>query len=381
VIPRTLFDDEHELFRESVRSFIEREITPYHADWEHDGVVSRDAWRKAGEMGLLCCTVPEEYGGMGASFLYSIVVMEEMARAGATGPFFHLHSEIVAPYILHYGSEEAKQQWLPQMVSGEAIGAIAMSEPEAGSDLQSIRTFARPDGDDFVIDGQKVFISNGQLADVVIVAAQTEPGAGAKGITLFVVDATTPGFGRGRLLEKIGLKAQDTSELFFSGVRVPRSHVLGEPGNGFAQLMTELAQERLLQAIRAVATAEAALEWTIDYTTGRQAFGRAIADFQNTQFKLAEVAAANAVNRVFVDRCIELHLEQALTAIDAAMCKLVTTDALVKNIDECLQLFGGWGYMWEYPIARAFADARQARLAGGSAEIMKHLISRDLLRR
>jgi alkylation response protein AidB-like acyl-CoA dehydrogenase len=379
MLPRTLFSDEHDAFRASVQSFITKEIAPYHAQWEKDGVVSRDVWAKAGETGLLCCSVPAEYGGPDAGFLYSVVVMEELARAGFTGPFFHLHSEIVAPYILHYATEDAKQKWLPRMVDGSAIGAIAMSEPEAGSDLQSIRTSAREDGDDFILDGQKVFISNGQLADVIIVAAQTKPGSGAEGITLFLVDATTSGFERGRPLEKIGLKAQDTSELFFNGVRVPRSHVLGNPGDGFAQLMTELAQERLMQGIRAVAAAEAVLAWTIEYTTQRQAFGRPVSEFQNTRFQLAEVATSNAVLRNFVDRCIELHLESRLDAIDAAMCKLAATDALVENVDKCLQLFGGWGYMLEYPIARAYIDARQAKLAGGSTEIMKHLISRSLL--
>jgi acyl-CoA dehydrogenase len=267
------------------------------------------------------------------------------------------------------------------MARGEVIGAIAMTEPSGGSDLQAIRTAALKAGDDYVINGQKVFVSNGQLADVIVLAAQTSPGTRAKGITLFLVESDRPGVTRGRRLEKIGLKAQDTSELFFSDVRVPATNVLGDVGAGFAYLIAELPQERLVQALRAVATCEAAIEWTVEYTGKREVFGQTVLSFQNTQFKLAELTALTAAQRAFVDRCLDLHLANALSAVDAAMLKLTTTEALGKVVDECLQLFGGWGYMWEYPIARAFADARQARIAGGTTEVMKLIIARELIRK
>ncbi len=379
MIPRTLFGPEHDLFRESVSAFVETEIVPFHAQWEEAGVVPRELWRQAGEAGFLCTAIPEEYGGQGGDFLFSLVVAEELSAVGATGPFFHLHSDIVAPYILRYGSEEQKHAWLPKMASGEAVGAIAMSEPRGGSDLQRIETTATRDGDGWVLDGQKVFISNGQLADVVVVAAQTERGAGARGVTLFVVDAKRPGFERGRPLDKIGLKAQDTSELFFTGVRLGDDDVLGEVGRGFAQLMTELPQERLLQAARSITAAEAALRWTIEYTTDREAFGQPVASFQNTQFKLAELASDLAAQRCFVDRCVELHLAGELSGVDAAMAKLNASELHCRLVDECLQFFGGWGYMREYPIARAYADARQTKLAGGSVEVMKVIIARSIL--
>ena len=379
MIPRTLFSEEHELFRETVQEFVQREVLPYHAEWEKAGVVSRDVWRRAGEAGLLCTAIPEEYGGQGGDFLFSLVVAEELMAAGATGPFFHLHSDIVAPYILRYGTEEQKLRWLPKMATGEAIGALAMSEPRGGSDLQRIETVAEPDGDGWILNGKKVFISNGQLADLLVVAAQTERGAGARGVTLFVVETDTPGFSRGRPLDKIGLKAQDTSELFFSDLRLPPDSVLGEVGQGFAQLMTELAQERLIQALRSIAAAESAIRWTIEYTSEREAFGQPIASFQNTQFKLAELTAATAAQRCFIDRCVELHLERKLSAVDAAMAKLNATELHCRVMDECLQFFGGWGYMLEYPIARAYADARQTKVAGGSVEIMKLIISRSIL--
>ncbi len=381
MIPRTIYSGEHELFRDGVRAFIEAEVTPHHAAWEAAGIVSREVWRNAGKAGLLCCAIPEAYGGAGADFLFSAVVVEELARAGATGPAFYLHSDIVAPYILHYGSEALKRRWLPGMASGETIGAIAMTEPGAGSDLQAIRTRAIRDGDHYVIDGQKTFISNGQLADVVIVVAKTEPGEKAKGISLILVERGMPGFERGRNLEKVGYKAQDTSELFFDGVRVPASNLLGEAeGQGFVQLMQQLPQERLLVAIRCATSIEAALEWTLDYTTQRQAFGRPLAQFQNTRFKLADIKTAAAVCRVFVDRCIALHADGALTAEDAAMAKLHATELLCRVVDDCVQMHGGYGYMWEYPVARAWADSRMSRIAGGSSEIMREIIGRDLLK-
>ncbi len=379
MIPRTLFSSDHQLFRESVRSFVATEILPHHSAWEDAGVVPRSVWEQAGAAGFLCTAVPEEYGGQGGDFLFSLVVAEELASAGATGPFFHLHSDVVAPYLLRYGSEQQKSEWLPAMARGTAIGAIAMSEPRGGSDLQRIETTATRSGSDWVIDGQKVFISNGQLADLVIVAAQTEHGSGAKGVTLFLVEGDREGFTRGRPLDKIGLRAQDTSELFFTNVRVPGTNVLGEVGRGFAHLMTELAQERLLQAARSISASEAAMAWTIEYTTDREAFGRPVAAFQNTQFKLAELTALIAAQRCFVDRCVELHLANELTAADAAMAKLNAAELHCRVVDECLQFFGGWGYMREYPIGRAYVDARQTKLAGGSIEVMKLIIARSIL--
>lgn len=379
MIPRTIFSPDHELFRETVRRFVEREITPHHAAWEEAGAVPREAWRKAGAAGLLCCNIPEEYGGMGGDFLHSAIVLEELARAGASGPAFSLHSDIVAPYILHYGTEEQKRRWLPTMATGDALACVAMTEPSGGSDLQNIKTTAIRDGDDYVLNGQKVFITNAQGADVVVVAAKTDPSARGKGISLILVETDRPGFRRGKPLHKIGCKAMDTSELFFSDVRVPVGNLLGEEGRGFKQLMTELAQERLVQAVRAVATCEAALQWTLDYTTSRAAFGQTLADFQNTQFKLAEMKAEIAMQRVYVDRCLELHLDKGLDSVDAAIAKMQTTELQGRVTDACLQLHGGWGYMWEYPIARAYADARMSRIAGGSIEVMKQIIARDML--
>ena len=379
MIPRKLFGDEHEIFRRTVRRFVEQEVSPHHAAWEDSGVVPRSAWLKAGEAGLLCCAIPAEYGGMGGDFLHSTVVIEELARAGATGPAFSLHSDIVAPYIFHYGTEAQKRKWLPPMATGEALAAIAMTEPSGGSDLQGIRTVARRDGDDFVISGQKVFITNAQGADVIVVACKTDLAARAKGISLFLVEKDRPGLGLGRLLKKVGCKAMDTSELFFDQVRVPMANLLGEENRGFYQLMSELAQERLIQAVRATATAEAALQWTIDYVSQREAFGRTIGDFQNTQFTLAEVHAEIALCRAYVDRCVALHLSQGLDAVDAAVAKMTCTEMQGRILDRCLQLFGGWGYMWELPIARAFADARMARIAGGSIEVMKHIIGRNIM--
>jgi acyl-CoA dehydrogenase len=378
VISRTLFDEQHEIFRDSVRRYIEQEIVPHHADWEKLGQVPRGAWLKAGEAGLLCCNVPEEYGGLGGSFLHSAIVIEELARVGVTGPAFPLHSDIVAPYLVIYGDEPIKRRWLPRMASGESLGAIAMTEPSGGSDLKSMRTTAVRDGGEFLINGQKVFITNAQNADIIVLACKTDPTAGYKGISLILVETDRPGFKRGHCLEKIGHKAQDTSEIFFSDVRVPAGNLLGEAGRGFYQLMQQLAQERLVQAVKSTAAAEAALQWTIDYTSQRKAFGNRVADFQNTQFKLADLHASIAVCRVFVDRCLELHVRKALDAVDAAIAKLRSSELLTQTVDECLQLFGGWGYMWEMPIARAYADARMARLAAGTSEMMRQIIARDI---
>lgn len=381
MIPRTIFSVEHEIFRDQVHRFAERELAPHHAAWEEAGVVPREAWLKAGAAGLLLCNVPEEEGGSGGDFLHSAIVIEELSRLGLTGPAFSLHSDIVAPYLLHYGTAAQKHRWLPPMARGEALAAVAMTEPQGGSDLQAIRTSAIRDGDEYVISGQKIYITNAQGADVVVVAAKTDPAARASGVSLILVETDRPGFARGKPLKKVGCKAMDTSELFFDGVRVPVSNLLGVEGRGFAQLMTELAQERLVQAVRGLAAAEAALAWTITFTTGRAAFGQTIADFQNTQFRLAEMHAECAVHRVFVDRCLEVHLQGKLDAVDAAIAKLQATELQGRVLDQCVQLHGGAGYMWEYPVARAWADARMARIAGGSVEVMKQIIARSILPR
>ena len=378
MIPRTLFSPEHELFRESVRKFFEREAVPFHAQWEKDGHIDRALWNKAGEAGMLCSHIPEQYGGMGADFLYSAVVIEEQSRLGLTGVGFSLHSDIAAPYILHYGSEAQKQHYLPKLVSGELVTAIAMTEPGTGSDLQGVKTTAVLDGDEYVINGSKTFITNGWLADLVIVVAKTDSKAGAKGISLFLVETSTPGFSRGKRLEKVGMKAQDTSELFFQDVRIPRDNLLGKEGMGFVYLMQELPQERLTVGVGALASAEAAVQWTLDYTRERKAFGRPVADFQNTRFKLAEMTTEVQIGRVFVDRCLELHLNGKLDVPTAAMLKYWGTDLQCKVIDECVQLHGGYGYMWEYPIARAWADSRVQRIYAGTNEIMEEIISRAL---
>ena len=378
MIPRTLFSDEHEIFRQTARRFAETEVAPHHAKWEKDGIVPRETWLSAGEKGLLCPDIPEEYGGAGGDFLMTAILTEELARIGATGPAFHLHSGIVVPYVLHYGSEDQKRHWLPKMVSGETITAIAMSEPSAGSDLQAMRTTARMDGNHYVLDGQKVFISNGTIADVVIVCAKTDPKARGKGISLIMVETGTEGFTRGRNLDKIGYHAQDTSELFFDNCRVPATNLVGEENRGFIQLVQQLPQERLIIALRSATVVEAALDWTVQYTSDRQAFGRPVIGFQNTRFKLAEVKSKAVMLRAYIDRCIELHLTGDLTADDAAMAKLMSTEIMCEVLDDCLQLHGGMGYMWETPIARAWADNRMARIAGGSSEIMKEIIGRTL---
>jgi acyl-CoA dehydrogenase len=380
MIERALFSEEHEIWRTTVRRFVEKEIVPYHAQWEHDGIVPRELWRKAGAQGMLCCTVPEEYGGLGLDYLFDVVVFEELWRVGASGPGFLIHTDLVATYILSFGTDEQKRHWLPKMVSGEAIGSLGMTEPHAGSDLKAVRTQAVRDGNEFVINGQKVFISNGQLCDVVVLATKTDNGAGANGITLFLVESNRQGFNRGRNLEKLGMKAQDTSELFFENVRVPPSNMLGAEGRGFPQMMTKLAQERLAQAIRSATVVETVIEWTVDYTAERKAFGQTIADFQNTQFVLADLKARSVMARVFTDRCIGLFMQGKLDAVDAAMAKLVTSELHCEAVDKCLQLFGGWGYMWEYPICRAYADARVVKIAGGSVEVMKTIIAREIFK-
>jgi acyl-CoA dehydrogenase len=378
VIPRTLFADEHEVYRATVRRFIETEITPFHADWEKQGAVPRELWRKAGAAGLLCANVPEEYGGFGAGFLYDVVLAEELGRAGATGPGFIVHSDMVASYILTFGTEAQKRTWLPRMVSGELIGALGLTEPGGGSDLKALRTRAERDGADYLINGQKTYISNGQLCDLVVLACKTDPEAGAGGVSLIVVESTAAGFERGRRLDKLGLKAQDTSELFFRDVRVPVTNRLGEEGAGFKMAMHKLAQERLIISASAVAVCEAVLGWTVDYTKDRKAFGKPIAEFQNTRFKVAELAAQTQSARVFVDRCIGLAAADALDSTDAAMLKMLTTELQCKVVDECLQFFGGYGYILEYPIARAYIDSRVRRIAGGSSEVMREIVARRI---
>lgn len=375
---RDLFSSDHESFRDSVRRFVAAELVPFHAEWERAGVVPREVWRKAGAAGLLCCDLPEAYGGPGADWLYNVVVVEELAYAGMTGPGFTVHSDMVAPYILSWGSEDLKREWLPKMASGEAIGAVGMTEPGAGSDLKELRTRAVRDGECYVIDGQKVYISNGQNCDFVLLAAKTDLEAGAKGVSIILTESSREGFVKGTNLDKIGLKAQDTSELFFSNVRVPVTNLLGGEGEGFRMLMTKLARERLTQAVRSICVAEAAIRWTVDHTRERKAFGGTIADFQNTQFVLAQLEAETSALRVYTDWCIARYLTNELTPVDAAKAKLLVTDLHTRVVDQCLQFFGGYGYMTEYPISRAYIDARITRIAGGASEVMKQIIARDL---
>lgn len=374
---RTVFRDDHEHFRTQVQRFIEKEITPFHAQWEKDGIVPKSVWAKAGQEGLLNCMLPEPYGG-GGDFGHSAVLIEEMGKVNASGPGFNLHSEIVAPYIFRYGTPEQKDRWLPAMASGEVIGAIAMTEPGTGSDLKAVRTTAKREGDSYIINGQKTFITNGQNADLIIVVCKTDPDLGAKGISLICVDANTPGFSKGRKLEKIGLHAQDTSELFFDNVKVPVSNRLGEENAGFSYLMHELAQERLVIAVRAAASIESFLEKTIAYTRDRKTFGQSVFDYQNTRFRLAEAKAQSTMLRVFVDQCIALHLDKALSPAQAAMAKLNATEMQGRLLDMFLQMHGGYGYMSEYGIGQAWIDARIGRIYGGSDEIMKEIIARTL---
>ena len=379
MIPRTLFSDEHEIFRASVRKFLENECAPHHERWEEQGHIDREVWNKAGAQGFLCPSVPEAWGGAGTDFLYNCVIDEEIAGAGLSGIGWGLHNDIVAPYLVNYGSQYVKDTFLPRMATGELVGAIAMSEPGAGSDLQSVKTTAIRDGDHYVLNGSKIFITNGWLSDLVIVVAKTDPAQGAKGTSLILVEAGTPGFSKGRKLKKVGMKAQDTAELFFDNVRVPVANLLGEEGMGFIYLMQELPQERLSVAVNAVAATESALRLTVDYVKERKAFGKPVSAFQNTQFKLAEMDSELTAMRVFIDRCIELHLQGKLDIPTAAKTKLLSTDLQCKIIDECVQLHGGYGYMWEYPIARAWADSRVQRIYAGTNEVMKVIISRSLL--
>ena len=381
MIERTLFSAEHEQFRDAFGRFMDQHIAPFHAAWEEQGYVDRQVWHRAGGDGFLCMSLPEALGGAGADKLYSVVQMEELARAGFTGIGFGLHSEIVAPYLAHYGTPEQQRRYLPRLASGEMVGAIAMSEPAAGSDLQGIQTTAVREGDHYRINGSKTFITNGWHADLVIVVAKTDPAAGAKGTSLFLVERGMPGFTVGRRLQKLGLKAQDTSELFFSDVRVPAANLLGGPAHenrGFIALMEQLPWERLQIAIVAVAASEAAISWTLDYVQQRKAFGQTIGSFQNIRHTLAELQTQVQVARVFVDRCTELMLKNQLDTATASMAKYWTTDLQCRVMDDCVQLFGGYGFMWEYPITRAYADARVQRIYGGTNEIMKEVVARSM---
>ncbi len=382
MIERTLFTPDHEAFRDSFRRFLDKEVAPFHADWEEQGYVDRAVWTKAGENGFLCTSMPEAYGGAEADKLYSVIQMEELNRAGFTGIGFSLHSEIVAPYLLHYGTDDQKSRYLPKLASGEMIGAIAMSEPAAGSDLQGIKATAIQQADgSYLLNGSKTFITNGWHADLVVVVAKTNPGAGAKGTSLLLVERGMPGFSVGKRLKKLGLKAQDTSELFFDNVSVPAANLLGGPAHenkGFICLMEQLPWERLQIAIGAVAAAEAAIVWTVDYVKERNVFGQPVASFQNTRFKLAELQTEVQVARVFVDKCTELLMTDTLDTATASMAKYWCSDLQCKVMDECVQLFGGYGYMWEYPITRAYADARVQRIYGGTNEIMKEVITRAM---
>ena len=375
----SIYEQEHEDFRRTVRAFMEKEVVPFHDQWEKDGQVSREVWLKAGETGLLCFDVEEEYGGAGIKdFRYNAVVAEEIARVGASGLGFPVHTDIIVPYISQLATEEQKQRWLPGLVSGELISAIAMTEPGAGSDLQGIRTSAVDKGDHYVLNGSKTFISNGIMADVVIVVARTDPDAGHQGISLLVVERGMEGFERGRNLDKMGLKAQDTSELFFDNVRRAKENLLGEEGSGFISLMVNLPQERISIAAIAVAAIERVVEMSLDYAKTRKAFGKPIGSFQNTRFVLAEMATEAYIARVFVNDCItKLNAGEVDTAL-AAMAKWWTTELQKKLTDMCVQIHGGYGFMSEYPISQAYIDGRIQTIYGGTTEIKKEIIGRFL---
>jgi alkylation response protein AidB-like acyl-CoA dehydrogenase len=376
---RDIFTGEHEAFRDMVREFIAREVAPHHEQWERDHVVSRDLWLAAGRAGLLGIHVAEKYGGGGnPDYRYYAIMDEEFARAGAHGPGFFVHNDMIGPYLDRLCTDEQKQRWLPGYCSGELIAAIAMTEPGAGSDLQGIRTTAVPSDDGFVLNGQKTFITNGQMCDLIIVVARTDPSAGHRGISLLVVESDMPGFSRGRNLDKIGMHAQDTSELFFNDVFVPRSNLLGSLGGGFVALMENLPRERTTIGVFALATAERVFELTLAYCKERQAFGQAIGSFQHSRFVLAEIATELEVARTFTDRAMMAHVAGDLTPQEAAMVKWWNTDLCNRVCDRCVQLHGGYGYMREYQVARAWADSRAQSIFGGTNEIMKEIIGRGL---
>lgn len=377
-LPRTLFSPDHEMFRDSVQAFLETEVVPHYADWEEAGRTPREIWRRAGELGLLGTGIPEEYGGSGGDFLWDAIVIEELGRYGLAAPAWDMHGHIIAPIVAAHGTGEQKRRILPAMAAGESIFCIGLTEPDGGSDLAALRTRATPSGNGFLVNGSKTFITNGHIADYILLAANRHPERGAKGVSLFLVPLDSDGIRRGRNLKKIGNKAQDTAELFFDDVRLPGSALLGDSEQGWSQLMHGLARERMVVAVRSMAIAEAALEQTVAYTKDRKAFGQRIFDFQNTQFKLAELATACTALRPFVDRSIQLLARDELSAELAAMAKLASTELADRVLDECLQLHGGHGYMWETPVARAWADARVHRIYAGTNEIMKYIVGRAL---
>jgi alkylation response protein AidB-like acyl-CoA dehydrogenase len=378
-VERTLFEPEHELFRESFRKFLDQHVAPHHEQWEREGIVDRAVWLEAGKQGFLGMAVPEEFGGGGVKdFRYNAILTEETVRGQYSGLGFSLHNDVIAPYLLDLANDEQKRRWLPGFCTGEIITAIAMTEPGTGSDLQGIKTRAVKDGDDWILNGAKTFITNGINSDIVIVVAQTDPEKGAMGFSLLVVERGMPGFERGRNLDKLGLKAQDTAELSFTDVRVPGKNLLGTEGQGFIHLMQNLPQERLSIAVMAAAAMEASVDMTVQYVRDRKAFGKPIGAQQNTRFVLAELATKTTAVRVFVDRCIELLNQGKLTVEEAAMAKWWSTEEELDLINRCLQLHGGYGYMREYPIAKAYMDARVQTIYGGTTEIMKEIIGRSL---
>ena len=377
-VPRTLYDSDHEAFRQMVRRFYEAELVPGMADWEDQGMVPKSIWKRFGDVGILGAGIPDEYGGSGEDFRFLAVATEEHARVGMAAPAFELHTGIVAPYLVRHGTEEQKREWLPKLATGDAVASIGMTEPSSGSDLAGVRTTAVRDGDHYVINGSKIFITNGIVGDLIVLVTKTDTARKAKGVSLFLVDTSLPGYRKSRNLKKLGNKAQDTAELFFDNVRVPASSMLGEENGGWKVLMSELVQERILVAVRAASTCEAALDATIRYVKDRKAFGQPVFDFQNTRFQLASCATKTQALRIFTDRCIELHVRGELDMHTAAMAKLYSTEVQDEVLDACLQLHGGNGYMWEYPIARMWADARVHRIYAGTNEIMREIIGRAL---
>lgn len=377
-IPRTLYDETHEQFRDTVARFIRAEVLPQYDSWEDAGRTPREIWLRAGEIGILGTSIPEECGGLGGDFLFDAVVLEELGRYGIAAPAWDMHSYIIAPFITAFGTEAQRNAWLPKMAEGSMISAIGLTEPGGGSDLKELRTTARRSGDVYIVNGAKTFITNGHIADYILLAVKTDPSAGARGVSLLWVDLNAPGVTRGRNLKKIGNKAQDTAELRFDDVEVPAANLIGGENEGWRVLNHGLVQERLVVAVRSVVIAEAALDQTVAYTKDRKAFGGTVFELQNTQFKLAEIAAEVEVARPFMDRCIELHARGALDPVTAAKAKLWTTELADRALDTCLQLHGGYGYMWEFPIARAWADARVHRIYAGTNEIMKYIIGRKL---
>lgn len=380
-IPRTLYDETHEQFRETVARFLKAEVLPRYEEWEDAGRTPRDIWLRAGEIGILGTSIPQAYGGLGGDFLFDAIVLEELGRYGVAAPAWDMHSYIIAPFLTHFGTEEQCAKWLPKMADGSLIASIGLTEPGGGSDLKELSTSARrsdANGGTYIINGAKTFITNGHIADYVLLATKTDPAAGAKGVSMFWVDLNSPGVARGRNLKKVGNKAQDTAELHFDNVEVPAENLIGGENGGWRVLMHGLVQERLVVAVRSAVIAEASLDATVAYTKERKAFGGTVFDLQNTQFKLAEIAADVEAARPFIDRCIELHARGELDPVTAAKAKLWTTDMADRALDECLQLHGGYGYVWDFPIARAWADARVHRIYAGTNEIMKYIIGRQL---